>query len=128
MNYQYRYGTSFKQASRTLYEDGGFPRYYSGLYAALVQGSHTYLMLNPFDILISTKGPVARFGDTAANAGIRALFPDDPSLPPFFSLIRTVFASVLAALFRYVDSCIGSLLLVSLTRSIIVWFSLLLRC
>ncbi|KAH7102442.1 mitochondrial carrier [Auriculariales sp. MPI-PUGE-AT-0066] len=78
MNYQYRYGTSLKEASRALYEDGGFPRYYAGLGAALFQG------------------PIARFGDTAANAGIKALIPAD-SMPSF---LRTAFASTLAALFR----------------------------
>ena len=55
MNYQYRYGTSTTQAINTLHADGGFTRYYQGLTAALVQG------------------PVSRFGDTAANAGILAL-------------------------------------------------------
>ena len=55
MNYQYRYGTTTTEAIKTLYADGGYPRYYQGLSAALVQG------------------PVARFGDTAANAGILAL-------------------------------------------------------
>ena len=51
MNYQYRHGTSLRVATRTLYEDGGVRRYYQGIGAALFQG------------------PIARFGDTAANAG-----------------------------------------------------------
>ena len=55
MNYQYRYGTSTTEATRTLYADGGWTRYYQGLTAALIQG------------------PVSRFGDTAANVGILAL-------------------------------------------------------
>jgi hypothetical protein len=38
MNYQYRHGTPFTTATNTLYEDGGFGRYYQGLLAALVQG------------------------------------------------------------------------------------------
>ena len=38
MNYQYRFGTSFTTATKTLYQDGGFGRYYQGLGAALVQG------------------------------------------------------------------------------------------
>jgi len=38
MNYQYRFGTSFTAASKTLYESGGYLRYYQGLGAALIQG------------------------------------------------------------------------------------------
>lgn len=41
-----------KQAVRTLYKQGGIPRFYHGFIPALVQA------------------PVARFGDTAANAGV----------------------------------------------------------
>jgi hypothetical protein len=35
MNYQYRYGGGFKNAIKTLWNDGGFKRYYAGLAAAL---------------------------------------------------------------------------------------------
>lgn len=38
MNYQYRFGTSFTSATQTLYETGGFRRYYQGIGAALIQG------------------------------------------------------------------------------------------
>jgi hypothetical protein len=38
MNYQYRFGTSFTTAAKTLYENGGYVRYYQGLGAALIQG------------------------------------------------------------------------------------------
>ena len=38
MNYQYRYGTSMRQATKTLFQDGGYARFYSGLAAALIQG------------------------------------------------------------------------------------------
>jgi hypothetical protein len=38
MNYQYRFGTTMTVAIKTLYQDGGYPRYYAGLTAALVQG------------------------------------------------------------------------------------------
>ena len=40
MNYQYRYGSTFTGASKTLYEEGGYGRYYQGIGAALVQGMH----------------------------------------------------------------------------------------
>jgi hypothetical protein len=39
MNYQYRYGTTISQATLTLYNDGGYGRYYQGVGAALFQGS-----------------------------------------------------------------------------------------
>lgn len=38
MNYQYRFGTSFTTATKTLYRQGGFRRYYDGMGAALFQG------------------------------------------------------------------------------------------
>lgn len=84
MNYQYRYGTSTTQAINTLYADGGFTRYYQGLAAALVQG------------------PVSRFGDTAANAGILALLESNTFMRTLPKFIQTAFASVAAALFRLV--------------------------
>lgn len=84
MNYQYRYGTSTVQAVNTLYADGGFTRYYQGLPAALVQG------------------PVSRFGDTAANAGILALLESNTFMRTLPKFIQTAFASAAAALFRLV--------------------------
>ncbi|WVW81419.1 hypothetical protein I302_103412 [Kwoniella bestiolae CBS 10118] len=78
MNYQYRYGGSLKNATKTLWDDGGFKRYYAGLAAALFQG------------------PLSRFGDTAANAGILALL-ESFTWPV---LIKTIAASVASACFR----------------------------
>jgi hypothetical protein len=40
---------------RTLYADGGIPRFYRGVLPALIQG------------------PLSRFGDTAANTGMLTL-------------------------------------------------------
>jgi len=84
MNYQYRFGTSTTTAIRTLYADGGYPRYYQGLSAALVQG------------------PVSRFGDTAANAGILALLQSNRYMKNLPVAFKTVFASLAAASFRMV--------------------------
>lgn len=84
MNYQYRYGTSTTQAIRTLYHDGGYPRYYQGLLAALIQG------------------PVSRFGDTAANVGILALLEGNTYMRRLPALIKTIFASLAAAAFRMI--------------------------
>lgn len=84
MNYQYRYGTSTTTAIHTLYESGGWTRYYQGLTAALVQG------------------PVSRFGDTAANAGILALLNSNTYMHKLPEFIKTIFASLAAAAFRMV--------------------------
>ena len=84
MNYQYRYGTSTTQATKTLYNDGGLTRYYQGISAALIQG------------------PVARFGDTAANAGILALLQSNVYMKKLPTLVKTVFASLAAAAFRMI--------------------------
>ncbi|KAJ7641519.1 mitochondrial carrier domain-containing protein [Roridomyces roridus] len=91
MNYQYRYGTSMTEAIHTLYQDGGYARYYQGLSAALVQG------------------PVSRFGDTAANAGILALLDSNAYLKKMPSLFKTVFASLAAAAFRMILTPIDTL-------------------
>lgn len=82
MNYQYRYGATTTQATKILYADGGWTRYYQGLTAALVQG------------------PVSRFGDTAANAGILALLQSNSYMKTLPTPVKTLFASVTAACFR----------------------------
>lgn len=84
MNYQYRFGTSTTTAATTLYADGGWTRYYQGLSAALLQG------------------PISRFGDTAANAGILALLRSNPVMKRLPAFIQTIFASLAAAAFRIV--------------------------
>lgn len=84
MNYQYRYGTTTTEATKTLYEDGGWKRYYQGLSAALIQG------------------PVSRFGDTAANVGILALLQSNPYMKNLPTPVKTVFASLAAAAFRMI--------------------------
>ncbi|KUJ08750.1 mitochondrial carrier [Mollisia scopiformis] len=91
MNYQYRFGTSFTAATRTLYQDGGLGRYYQGIGAALIQG------------------PVSRFGDTAANAGILALLQSNSYLKNLPSPIKTIFASLCAAAFRMILTPIDTL-------------------
>ncbi|GAA6047612.1 hypothetical protein JCM3770_001588 [Rhodotorula araucariae] len=84
MNYQYRYGTTTTEAAKKLHDEGGYGRFYAGLGPALVQG------------------PVARFGDTAANAGILALLSSNPFLSQLPSPLKTAFASLAGALFRMV--------------------------
>ncbi|KAK4047922.1 hypothetical protein OIV83_005106 [Microbotryomycetes sp. JL201] len=84
MNYQYRFGGTLTESAKKLYAEGGVARFYSGVGPALVQG------------------PIARFGDTAANAGILALLSSNPFLNKLPSPLKTVFASVAGALFRMV--------------------------
>eukprot|EP00931_Biecheleriopsis_adriatica_P090691 TRINITY_DN64630_c0_g1_i1.p1 TRINITY_DN64630_c0_g1~~TRINITY_DN64630_c0_g1_i1.p1 ORF type:complete len:592 (+),score=105.03 TRINITY_DN64630_c0_g1_i1:184-1959(+) len=81
MNYQYRYGLSMSQALRTLYAQGGLARFYQGLGPALVQG------------------PLTRFGDSAANAGVLAFF-DGTEARHWPVWVKTIFASTSASLMR----------------------------
>ena len=84
INYQYRYGTSTVVAFKTLYKDGGVLRFYRGLVPALLQG------------------PLSRFGDTAANTGTLALLDTFDATKSMPVGVKTVAASVAAALFRIV--------------------------
>ncbi len=82
MNYQYRHGTSTSVAIKTLYKEGGIPRFYKGVVPALFQG------------------PLARFGDTAANAGMLALLNATDSTRDLNTGLKTMCASGAAALWR----------------------------
>lgn len=80
MNYQYRHGTSTTAALARLWAEGGVARLYRGLAPALVQG------------------PLARFGDTAANVAVLA-FLESTELPLAF---KTGLASLTSASWRLV--------------------------
>eukprot|EP01135_Chromosphaera_perkinsii_P011744 Nk52_evm22s2485 gene=Nk52_evmTU22s2485 len=82
MNYQYRYGTTTTQALKTLYKEGGIPRFYQGLTPALFQG------------------PLSRFGDTAANSGMLALLESNESTRNLPVAAKTFCASGAAASWR----------------------------
>lgn len=84
MNYQYRYGTSMTEAMRTLYKQGGIPRFYTGYTAALIQG------------------PLSRFGDTAANMGVLELLNTNEKTKDLPIAAKTAAASSAAALFRII--------------------------
>lgn len=81
MNYQYRHGGTIKNTVSILYKDGGIPRFYKGVGAALFQG------------------PLSRFGDTFSNTLALSAFDklSDKNIPMF---VQTGFASVTAGLFR----------------------------
>lgn len=91
MNYQYRFGNTFTGSTKLLYEEGGFGRYYQGMGPALFQG------------------PLSRFGDTAANAGILALLQSNSFLKDLPTPIKTIFASLCAAAFRMILTPIDTL-------------------
>lgn len=84
VNYQYRNGTTFPVALRTLYADGGIPRFYRGVLPALFQG------------------PLSRFGDTAANTGVLTALNAFDQTKDWNVGIKTMCASAAAALFRIV--------------------------
>jgi len=91
VNYQYRYGMSTTDALRHLYREGGIPRFYKGVGPALLQG------------------PLSRFGDTAANAGMLTLLESYDSTRTLPVWLKTAFASVAAGGFRIIlmpiDTC-----------------------
>jgi len=78
MNYQYRYGGTFKGTVAKLYAEGGIPRFYRGLVPGLIQA------------------PMSRFGDTAANDGAMAAL-EHTQVP---TAAKTMVASACAAGFR----------------------------
>merc|ERR1719356_1263786 len=80
MNYQYRYGGTITDVVKTLYAEGGIPRFYRGLAPGLIQA------------------PMSRFGDTAANDGVLAAL-EHTSMP---TAAKTMVASACAAGFRVV--------------------------
>ena len=66
MNYQYRHGSSTMEAARTLWNEGKIRRFYRGVGPALLQG------------------PLARFGDTAANTMVLSYLENsDMPLPVY---------------------------------------------
>lgn len=91
MNYQYRYGSTTLTALKTLYKDGGIPRFYRGLLPALVQG------------------PLSRFGDTAANSGIMYYLNENPNTKDLNIGTKTLFCSGSAALWRILIMPVDSL-------------------
>jgi hypothetical protein len=78
VNYQYRHGVSSFEAFRILYKEGGILRFYRGASFALLTG------------------PISRFGDTAANEGIKDLMTG--SNLPLWAI--TLMASLTAAFWR----------------------------
>lgn len=84
MNYQYKHGGTFRAAFSTLYNEGGVMRLYAGLTPCLIQG------------------PLSRFGDTAANDGVRAALKSLPSTARWSSTYVSILCSLVAGSFRVV--------------------------
>lgn len=80
--FQYRHGLSTSQAIRALYKEGGIRRFYSGYSLALFHG------------------PLSRFGDTAANAGVLCALDTLDSTRSLPIAFKSVCASAAAAGFR----------------------------
>jgi len=91
VNYQYRYGSTTIEALKHLYAEGGVRRFYRGVGPALLQG------------------PLSRFGDTAANAGMLELWDTVEYTKSLPTWVKTVSASAAAAGFRVflmpIDAC-----------------------
>ena len=82
VNYQYRHGVDMKTAFRTLYKEGGIPRFYKGVGPALLQG------------------PLSRFGDTFANTGVISTLNSYESTKSLPTWSKSILASIGAASFR----------------------------
>lgn len=99
-----------------MYADGGFPRYYAGLGAALFQGMSPRLTLDALTVLGRPYCPLRRHGCERRHvccsgaraccnlfgAGILALMKSNPTMKKLPVLIQTVFASLCAAAFRMI--------------------------
>ncbi|XP_065196485.1 uncharacterized protein LOC135827974 [Sycon ciliatum] len=78
MNYQMAKGGTMVGTMKLLYKEGGVPRFYRGLVPALVQS------------------PIARFGDTFANAGVLTALDASPRFCNMPLALKTAVASVSA--------------------------------
>ena len=84
MNFQYKHGGGFLAALAHLHKEGGVRRLYAGLIPALIQA------------------PLARFGDTAANDGVRAALGVLEMTAAWPVGYVSVVCSLVAGLFRVV--------------------------
>ena len=83
-NYQYRYGTSFRQALHTLLKEGGVRRLYRGLAFALIQA------------------PAAKFASVAANDGVKSFLGSFEETELWGPEKTTLVASLIFGLVRIV--------------------------
>jgi hypothetical protein len=87
INYQYKHaGLSMIQAFRILYKEGGIGRFYQGAFYALLQG------------------PLSRFGDTAANEGLRDYLAESGLSVGVITLCASVTAAAWRVLLTPLDT------------------------
>lgn len=87
INYQYKHaGVSITQTFSILYQEGGIARFYQGALYALLQG------------------PLSRFGDTAANEGLRDYLQDSGLSVGLITLAGSVTAAVWRMLLTPLDT------------------------
>jgi hypothetical protein len=82
MNYQYAMGTGLRETFVRLWREGGIARFYQGISFALMQA------------------PLTRFGDVAANEGVRHLFEHSAALAHAPPSARSLVVSLIAVGFR----------------------------
>ena len=82
INYQYRYGSSFKDTLQILYKEGGVRRFYRGLPVALLQM------------------PLSRFGDTAMNTGVLHYLNNNDSTKSMNLASKTFMCSFFSGIWR----------------------------
>lgn len=91
VNYQCRYGTTFRQSLITLFNNGGIPRFYRGLAFALVQA------------------PLSRFVATAANEGVETLLTSMETTSGWGAARKTGVSSLIVGAMRMllmpIDTC-----------------------
>ena len=91
INYQCRYGTTFREALVTLRNEGGIARFYRGVWFALVQA------------------PLSRFASTASNDGVETLLAGLKATKDWGPARTTVVASIVVGFIRIllmpVDTC-----------------------
>jgi hypothetical protein len=96
LQYQYTTGVTTVEAFQHLYSEGGVRRFYSGVGYAMIQA------------------PLARFGDTAANEGVKELF-EGTKVPP---TIVTLVAALVAGIWRV---CISPVDMFKTTMQVCMW-------
>ena len=91
INYQSRYGASFRRAVNILYKEGGIGRFYRGVGFALFQA------------------PMSKFVATASNDGVLAFLSSFPLSKHWNPAVTTIFASLFVGGFRMIlmpiDTC-----------------------
>ena len=80
--YQYRYGSTMREALRALYKQGGIRRFYTGFLPAMLQA------------------PLSRFGDTASNAGVMSLLNSNDATHSLPTGVKSLASASVATVWR----------------------------